>query len=66
MLSHASWKSIPDSPFEFSIAPLDQPRGFQGVSSVQPQHRPIVLAQIGRFLEQVKGLIKQDSFFLCT
>jgi hypothetical protein len=57
-LSHASWKSRPDSPFEFPIAAFDRPRCLQGVSSVQPEQRSIVFAQMGRLPEKLKGLPK--------
>jgi hypothetical protein len=31
------------------------------MSSVEPEHRPIALAQIGRFPEKVKRLDKESS-----
>jgi hypothetical protein len=38
----------PDSSLEILIAPPDRAGGLVGTNSVQPEHRPIVLAQIGR------------------
>src|SRR5438552_16639770 len=55
----SSTKSIPDSPFEFLIAPFDRSRGLEGTSSIQPESGSIVLAQIGRLPKEVKGLVEQ-------
>jgi len=43
-LSHASWKSIPDSSFAFLVATSDRPSGYQGKSSVMPERYAIALA----------------------
>jgi hypothetical protein len=59
-LSHVSWKSIPDSRFEFSIAAFDRPCGLQSTSSVQPELRPIVFAQIGRLAKKIESAVRSS------